>query len=171
MNIFATSDDPKLCALWLDDKRLVKMVLETAQLLSSAVRYKKPSVKGLYADTHKNHPCAVWTRKSRGNFLWLCAHGFALCDAYTATFGRVHKSEEVIRKASKHDLLFTDAPRTPFVNCTPFKSPGDDRDIHEKYRAYMLEKWSQDRPSPRFTKRSNPKQEFAKCDTSDRLLL
>ena len=60
MNIFITSFDSKEAASHLDDLRLNKMILETAQLLSSAYRHLFGDNELLYKDTHFNHPCAIW---------------------------------------------------------------------------------------------------------------
>ena len=62
MNIFITSFNSKEAASHLDDLRLNKMILETAQLLSSAYRNLFGDDDLLYKDTHFNHPCAIWTR-------------------------------------------------------------------------------------------------------------
>lgn len=111
MNIFATSPDPVESAMALDDRRLVKMILETAQLLSSAVLHKR-AIKGLYKPTHKNHPCGIWARKSRQNFEWLVAHGLAMSEIYAQAFGRSHKSSDIIRRAARFSYLMT-ASRSP----------------------------------------------------------
>jgi hypothetical protein len=81
MNIFAVSDCPIECAKALDNKRLVKMVLETAQLLCGAVVVCGGQAP--YKLTHRNHPAAVWTRKSQGNYVWLIEHFKALGAEYT----------------------------------------------------------------------------------------
>jgi len=65
MNIFVTDPSFYKSAIALDDRRLIKMILETAQLLSGAVRLKSvfvPSI--LYKLTHENHPCAIWAREN-----------------------------------------------------------------------------------------------------------
>jgi len=58
MNIFVTSNCPKLSAQALDNKRVVKMVLETAQLLSTAIFINSTiTYDNLYKPTHVKHPC------------------------------------------------------------------------------------------------------------------
>ena len=71
MNIFVTSFDSKEAASHLDDLRLNKMILETAQLLSSSFRHLFGNNDLLYKDTHFNHPCAIWARKNVNNYSWL----------------------------------------------------------------------------------------------------
>ena len=73
MNIFILDLDPQSCAEAHCDKHVVKMILETAQLLSSALWIT--GVEAPYRLTHKNHPCAIWTRESLDNYMWLCQLG------------------------------------------------------------------------------------------------
>ena len=98
------------------DKHVVKMILEYAQLLSTAHRYLDGNIvightktgrkqsryvlyddrdNLLYASTHINHPSAIWTRKSPENYLWLANMLIALCEEYTYRYGKTHKVERV----------------------------------------------------------------------------
>lgn len=70
MNIFVLDRDPKLAAQYHCDVHLNKMLLEYAQLLSTAMWYRGGI--GPYKATHANHPCAVWARHSTSNYQWLC---------------------------------------------------------------------------------------------------
>jgi len=92
MNIFYLSHDPKHCAELQCDKHVVKMILETAQLLSTA--HWELGGEGPYKVTHKNHPSAVWARSGRKQYEWLYAHFKALSDEYTLRYGKVHKTWE-----------------------------------------------------------------------------
>ena len=120
MNIFYLDKDPTICAAMHVDKHCVKMILESAQLLSTAHRVldgvetiqlsnSGRKVKRwilpddvrsvLYEATHINHPSAVWVRQSKQNYLWLYALFDALCKEYTYRYGKVHKCErELIHK-------------------------------------------------------------------------
>lgn len=71
------------------------MPLETAQLLCTALRLNNCD-KAIYRATHKNHPCAVWARESRDNFVWLCNFGVSLCKEYSLRYNKKHKCENVI---------------------------------------------------------------------------
>lgn len=94
MNIFVTSLDPVACAQALDDRRLVKMVLETAQLLSTVHRWYGTAIKDdVYKATHVNHPCSVWLRLSRGNYDWLLRHFQALLEEYTYRYNKKHSCQ------------------------------------------------------------------------------
>lgn len=94
MNIFRLSDDPTEAARMQCDKHVVKMPLETAQMLSTAHRLidtvSDDSV--LYKPTHKNHPSSVWVRENISNYIWTFCHFIALCDEYTHRYGKVHLS-------------------------------------------------------------------------------
>ena len=76
---------------------MVKMILETAQLLSTAhhILDGADAPSGLYKMTHKNHPSAVWAREANSNYEWLYMHYLALLDEYTFRYGKHHKSGEL----------------------------------------------------------------------------
>ena len=115
MNIFYLDHDPKLCAEMHVDKHCVKMILEYAQLLSTAHRYLDgvPTVDRrtatgrqrttyilpdnrdnvLYRATHINHPSAIWVRQSKDNYVWLYELLINLCKEYTYRYGKTHKVE------------------------------------------------------------------------------
>ena len=101
MNIFFLDMDVKKCAKYHVDKHVVKMILETAQLLCS-VHHVTDQVNDQVNDqvpyklSHKNHPCAVWARQSLSNYLYLCELGLELGKEYTHRYGKRHKSIEVI---------------------------------------------------------------------------
>ena len=97
MNIFFLDYDTAKCAKYHCDKHVVKMVLETAQLLCG-VHHMCDNVKNQapYKLSHKNHPCAIWTRESLSNYLYLCDLGLELCKEYTYLYGKRHKSQDVI---------------------------------------------------------------------------
>ena len=113
MNIFYLSESPEQCAEWMVDKHVVKMILETAQLLSTAHRLldgnlivtekngRKKKVwvlpdlrdEKLYGATHINHPSAIWARETSGNYDWLYQHLLALLKEYTYRYEKKHKVE------------------------------------------------------------------------------
>jgi Pyrimidine dimer DNA glycosylase len=147
MNIFALDYDPAIAASYLVDSHVVKMPLETAQLLSTAVYILSGNKQyyRFYKPTHKNHPCSIWTRQSLANFNWLVEHGFAICDEYTRRFHKQHKSCAVIAHAAdwivaNHSELpvFCAVPFTPFAQAMPEEfrcaDPVEERHLH-KWRA------------------------------------
>lgn len=102
MNIFFLDKDLTKCAEYHMDKHVVKMIVETAQLLCGAHHLLRQDevINGKlvipYKLTHKNHPCAIWARKSPANYLCLCNLGLALCAEYTHRYGKRHKSQDVM---------------------------------------------------------------------------
>ena len=93
MNIFALDKCPMQSAQWLDDIRKNKMILESAQMLSTAVRVLCPDTDlSVYKVAYLNHPCTIWARQSRDNFKWLLSH---MAHLYLQKGGN-HKSGELI---------------------------------------------------------------------------
>ena len=98
MNIFILDRDLVKSAHAHVDKHIVKMPLETAQLLCTARRAPGESPDSIpYRTTHMNHPCSVWARQSLANYTWLCNMGIELCKEYTYRYGKTHKCEAVIQ--------------------------------------------------------------------------
>lgn len=117
MNIFFLDWDLKKCAQYHCDKHVVKMILETAQLLCG-VHHMTPQVTTQvpYKLSHKNHPCSIWARESLSNYLTLCELGLELCKEYTYRYGKRHKSQDVIEwclsnKPQILDLGLTEPPK------------------------------------------------------------
>lgn len=100
MNIFYVDENPCTAASMLVDKHVVKMILEGCQLLSTAhhILNSTNSHTGIYKQTHKNHPSAVWVRQSYNHYDWLFHHTVALSIEYTYRYGKIHKSREMLTK-------------------------------------------------------------------------
>lgn len=99
LNIFYLDHDPAICAKLHCDKHVVKMVLEYAQLLSTAHHVAGSWKKPMYRPTHVNHPSAVWVRASENNYNWLYCLFIATCEEYTHRYGKVHKTDSKLREA------------------------------------------------------------------------
>lgn len=123
MNIFVLDRNPEKAARMQCDKHVVKMILETAQMLSTAVVLTGGTPKNAYRPTHKNHPCTKWARETKQNFRWLKNHGLALCDEYTKRYGKVHKSEKIIRDLS--EVSIPEGPLTDFALAMPVEIKED----------------------------------------------
>ena len=99
MNIFYLDTDPIEISKMLCDKHSVKMVLESAQMLSTAHRVLDGSSyaneHGLYRIAHKNHPSTIWTRSSSQNYFWHLSLFRAMLDEYSHRFHRTHKSNNL----------------------------------------------------------------------------
>ena len=146
MNIFAFDKCPMRSALWLDDIRKNKMILESAQMLSTAVRALCPDTTlEVYKTAYLNHPCSKWARQSRANFQWLLHHMSWL---YNQKSGE-HKSARLIPEFQKYvdDGDFPDEYLTPFANCARNLERGVDYsdidDVHQAYRMYMNDRWKE----------------------------
>jgi hypothetical protein len=133
MNIFFLDYNTQKCAQYHCDKHVVKMILETAQLLCG-VHHMTPQVfsEVPYKLSHKNHPCAIWCRESLSNYLYLCDLGLELCKEYSYRYGKRHKSQDIIEwcminKPKILDLGFTEPPK---AMPDEFKV----RDVIESYR-------------------------------------
>ena len=92
MNIFVLDSNIRKCAQYHCDKHVVKMILESAQILSTVLR-----VSGMdygYKATHANHPCTLWAGKSLSNWKWLRELASALNKEYRFRFEKEinHKS-------------------------------------------------------------------------------
>ena len=72
MNIFVLHKDPKIAAQMACDKHVIKMILETAQMLCTAARTK--GAWAPYKQTHKKHPCTLWAAATKANWVWLTTH-------------------------------------------------------------------------------------------------
>lgn len=150
MNIFVLDRDQKKCARYHADKHVVKMILESAQLLSTAVRLS--GLDAGYKATHKNHPCALWTRASRANWLWLKDLARELNAEYRFRFRREqnHKSWDVIATLPEPPL--PDVGLTPFAQAMP-ESYRHNNPVTAYRRYYLNEKkhllnWSGNRCKP-----------------------
>jgi hypothetical protein len=117
MNIFYLDRDVKTCATYHNDKHVVKMILEYAQLLSTAHRMldgdeyidassgrrikrwrlKNESMENiLYKASHINHPSAIWVRRSNNNYNWLMSLLQDLLQEYTYRYGKIHATDRLV---------------------------------------------------------------------------
>ena len=138
MNIFVLSLDPRVAAESHCDKHVVKMILETAQLLYCAHWVLDPDniPADAYRKTHPNHPCAVWVRESVENYRWLSDLGLCLCREYTFRYGKTHKTAAHIEWLSDNFPTLPALDRTPFRMAMPDEFKSDDPVL--AYQAYYL---------------------------------
>ena len=142
MNIFYLSRDPHEAARLQCDRHVVKMILETAQLLSTA-HNELDGGQIAYKSTHKNHPSAVWARANRENYTWLQRHLMALGDEYARRYGRVHKTIQTHSQSLLEpprgisDGGFTDPPQCMPDEC---KRP-DAVQGYQVYYNYKADDW------------------------------
>ena len=134
MNIFVLDDNIEHCAIYHCDKHVVKMTLETAQLLCSPY---EPG-KAPYKRTHYNHPCAKWARESISNYEWLVEFGYFIAQEYTHRYDKIHKCLDIISWCddNSHTLNLPDIGLTPWAQAMPdeYKDPC----AVQAYRNYYL---------------------------------
>lgn len=97
MNIFFLDSDPNLAAQYQCSKHVIKMVLETCQLLCTTHHYIGTTnlPEKFYRKTHVNHPCAIWARQHANNYNWLAEHALHLCEEYSYRYEKVHASQNL----------------------------------------------------------------------------
>jgi len=169
MNIFYLDKNPKKCAEMHVDRHVTKMVLEYAQLLSTAHRVldgvlttglsqsgRKRQLyilesdldKVFYSATHVNHPSAIWCRQSAANYMWLAELLEECCGEYSYRYGKIHKVESSgLMQALKNNFPSNISDK-PFTEPTPAmpdecKVPGDALQSYRNY--YVMNKghlWS-----------------------------
>jgi hypothetical protein len=140
MNIFVLDTDPKKCAVYHNDKHVVKMILETAQLLCGSHHVTESQYEIPYKLSHKNHPCSIWVRECIENYIWLCDLGLELCEEYTYRYGKRHKSQDIIEWCLMNTPnIPTNGDVTPFALAMPDECKvGTAIDSYRAY--YMVEK-------------------------------
>lgn len=129
MNLFVLSKCPTEAAQMMCDKHIPKMIVEAAQMLSTAHRMldgnleKKSSKSGkrmvngyvhpnatldsvLYNAVHHKHPCTVWTMQTKANYMWHYEHFVALCAEFEFRYGKQHLTAQKL----------TEVLRTPPIN-------------------------------------------------------
>jgi len=157
MNIFATSSNPVDSAIVLPDKHIVKMPLETCQMLSIVCSDKwghgygtLPKADGNPYATEKgafrNHPCTKWANETVANSRWLLAHGIALCEEYFNRYGKCHTCFKTLLAADEIIPYVKWDGHTPFVRAMPEEFKFDDSiDTLTAYKMYITSKpWVKD---------------------------
>jgi hypothetical protein len=159
MNIFYTSANPDIAALHLDDKRLNKMQVETAQLLcSAAIINGAPPTRVPYKLAYKNHPCTLWAAKTNNNFNWLQCYLRALNHEWWKRGFNAHATSaiELNQFVGYFEVgYFTSPPKLVADKARGFDC-GHIENIHEAYQLYLNCKWNTDSRAPKWTNRNPP---------------
>lgn len=173
MNIFYLDENFETAAKMHLDKHVVKMIIEYAQLMSTAhrmldgdqyiddssgrriKRWRHPNdnMDGvLYKASHINHPSAVWARETFTNYLWLYSLWQELCKEYTHRYGRVHLTQEKLEDIlSLPPQNIKDGPFTKMPQAMPddVKMPNSIDAYRNYYRTYKMD-------MSRYTNRDRP---------------
>ncbi len=166
MNIFILHEDPKEAARMHCDKHVPKMIVESAQMISTAHRMldgytvRKPSKSGkriinywehpdpndeelLYKAVHHNHPSTVWTRESKDSYLWHYELFAELCNEFTKRFKKTHLTESLLfERLKKPPVNIPDIGLTPFRLAMSNLPECITPDPVESYRNYYIAKQS-----------------------------
>tara|TARA_R110000824_G_scaffold95111_1_gene228861 strand:- start:2120 stop:2689 length:570 start_codon:yes stop_codon:yes gene_type:complete len=176
LNIFYLHKSPVLAAQQMCDKHVVKMILESAQLLCTT-HHVCPTDAELpakfYKKTHINHPSAIWVRTSVANYDWMCLHAIALCKEYTHRYGKIHASQAIIEWCSDSLPAIPDSYQTEMPQCMPDEYKTDNsiqsyRDYywHDK-RKNIAMKWTK-REKPRWWRRAESYENITHCQGVDK---
>ena len=152
MNIFVTDPSPHVSAQCLPDKHVVKMPLETCQMLSIVCSDKWGHGYGqlhrINGEAYKtergafrNHPCTIWANECLTNTWWLLTHGLALCAEYTHRYDKIHSCEPTLIEAT--NIIPLQKPITPksFTFAGPDQFKYDKSiDIFTAYKRYIASK-------------------------------
>ena len=158
MNIFAIEKSKDGGIDWVgsaksqDNYRVVKMILESCQILCTNLNYLYGEKVSPYRSCHLNHPSTKWARESSANFEMLIEHTMALIDEYHLRFGnKNHKCESVLEKVLDlyEPSLFPSNDPTTLPMCMPDEFKGSC--IVESYRSYYSSK-----PRVRYPKNKIP---------------
>lgn len=148
MNIFVLDYNPKIAATYLVDIHCNKMLIESAQMLCTSINLAGGSAP--YKSTHKNHPCTIWARQNRSNFLWLFQHAMGIADQFRIRYGKHHKTEDVLYAIQNEFKYFPCGELTDFALAMPDKYRL--KDPVQSYRKYYREekthiaKWKTEKP-------------------------
>ena len=121
MNIFYVYEDPTHAAVCLPDKLVVKMPLESTQMLCSVWYKYNYGGRVPYKQTHKNHPCTLWAGESLGNYVWLWQHALELCFEYTRRYNKIHKCQQIVLDLEYRNIKFAfeSSVKTAHPQCMP----------------------------------------------------
>ena len=99
MNIFILDKDIDKCAEAHVDRHVIKMILESAQMLCTA-HHACPTdatrPEKFYKQAHLNHPSTIWVRTTVANYEWMIIHALALCEEYTHRYGKIHSTNALL---------------------------------------------------------------------------
>jgi len=176
MNIFVLNENPVIAAREHCDKHVVKMILESGQMLSTAHRmldgteqiqvrngrkhrtWVLPDAREnqMYQAVHMNHPCTIWTRETFANYKWHFELFMALCEEYTHRYGKVHVTQKKLQiPLSRFPNNIPNTPATPFRLAMGSNPECMGPDPIQSYRSFYRTK--QNRFKMVWTKRPTPK--------------
>lgn len=158
MNIFYLDPCPRQCARYMTNRHVVKMILESAQLLSTA-HVVADDVKVAYKPTHKNHPSTLWVLEAQENYLWLYEHYIALIEEHLHRYpkSKKHKSSRFLEILSRVPKGIRRVKRTPIKLAMPEILKAEYSGV-EAYRKYykIYKRFDKDGKAAAWTNRPIP---------------
>ncbi len=137
MNIFMLDTDMKKNVQSYVNKHVVKMCLESCQMLSTTYYFTNQEELAPYKINHPNHPCSVWARTSLSNWLFLKELGLEICKEYTYRYGKQHKCEQIIKNMITPNLVDIGLTKQPKAMKDLVKAGCEiPEDVVEAYRKY-----------------------------------
>lgn len=151
MNIFALDTDPQKAAAYHCDKHVVKMILESAQMISTVFDKYSVNHQYLLKPCFHNHPCTLWAGRTAENLHWLIGLGYFLTKEYQKRYKKVHVYSGFFHSVTRHQhyLLgcFPEEGLQPFAIAMPDYLKSQAKDGYDSYKAvelyrqyYILEK-------------------------------
>ena len=143
MNIFILDIAPAKCAEYHCNKHVVKMILETAQIMSTVYHIHGQSDIAPYKKTHEHHPSVKWAAENKANYQWLAELGFHLCNEYAKRYNRRHACEPIIKRLlvnppvvlQSGPFKFTEPPQAMPEDCRSENTVEAYRQYYRKYKS------------------------------------
>jgi len=165
MNYPVPTPIPRKNAQFLDNVRLNKFITEFQQMIAVAMGFYGASEKELplrkngnpfKTKGHLNHPCTVWARKNRSNFIHMCRSTLEFLNEHHRRGGRGHDHvRDNVKRAMRFSERLPTGPRTSFPNCAAHEGLGIDykgvQDVHMAYMLYINDRWDMDKREPKWS--------------------
>jgi hypothetical protein len=164
MQIFLLSENFSSCAKCLCDLRLNKILVESVQIISTALWINNCNVaesmysKGhIYLPAYEKHPICQWASENSVHYMTVIKYASHLDFEYHHRFEKEHASSGVLDRLSTDEVFFKILDKYPerdFPNCTTHMK--HIKDVHRAYRQELVFKWQRDKRVPKWTKRTVP---------------
>lgn len=154
MNIFVLDKNPYIAARDLCDKHIIKMIVESAQMLANCFTLERLAADDCprnfngnpRSHGYRNHPCTRWAMESSANMDWLIKNAIGMCEEKVKRYGGGHFSESFIRwcDLNRNDSIVPLGKLTDFaIAISPTSlcrevEGFDDLSAVEKYRLYYI---------------------------------
>jgi hypothetical protein len=180
MNIFVLDNNPRVAAQMMCDKHVVKMIVESCQLMSTAhhvldgkvitrtakngrkfgtYEHDRPGFRFLRC-TMINHPCTIWTRSCKQAYYWLWEHTHELLKVYQSRYNKIHTYDDMVQYSLVHTpTKISDCRMPAFAQAMPDQYKN--ADAVQAYRQYYIHeksrfaKWKMDNAPIWFTEGVN----------------